>query len=299
MIKRLAVGGAALLALTGMSATGAVASTAGTPPGMAVRVIHITTHGVTATVTIRGNWKLAKIKASPMNLPRVTKAAAGQATSPGWGGYVDTGHNVAFRFVTANFNAPSVNCPGSTIGTSGVAAVSVATALDGATDGALEAAGYLAKCDPSEAVYAFYQMADDEVDFSGPDPGDALVSSVYYNASTGDYELSVTDVSQSSEGISVNLPCTSGTTCPNSSAEVVSALDAQGSPPVSDNLADYGAMGFTNAAVTSRAGVRGNLGKNSLWSPIAVTTVNDGDTLQTVGPLQGNTAFLESWKASA
>jgi Peptidase A4 family len=299
MIKRLAVGGAALLALTGMSATGAVASTAGARPGMAVRVIHVTTHGVTATVTIRGNWKLAKIKASPMNLSKATKAGTEGANSPAWGGYVDTGHNVAFRFVTADFNAPGANCAGSTIGTSGIAAASVATALDGATDGALEAAGYLAECDPSEAVYAFYQIADDEVDFSGPDPGDALVSSVYYNASTGDYELSVTDVSQSSEGISVSLPCTSGTTCPNSSAEVVSALDAQGSPPVSDNLVDYGAISVTNAAVTSRDGVRGNLGKNSLWSPIAVTTVNNGDTLQTVGPLQGNTAFLESWKASA
>jgi hypothetical protein len=299
MIKRLAVGAAAL-ALTGMSATGAVASTAGTRPAVASRVMHVDIHGVKATVTIRGGWRLAHVAIPSTALPRPRAIKAGSGESGNWGGYVDTGHNVAFRFVSANFTAPNVNCSDSPPGSSGVADVAGWTGLDGWSSNTVEQDGFGEFCEPSaspeQSWFAWYEVyPDDAVSFTGADPGDALVSSVYYNASAHAYELTMTDLTQNGAGFTADVGCPSGSTCDNSSAEVVSEV-SNGGPTFGYNLADYGAMEFTNAAVTSRAGTRGNLGRNSLWSPTSITTVDpSGGTMQTAGPLQGNTAFLESW----
>jgi hypothetical protein len=66
------------------------------------------------------------------------------------------------------------------------------------------------------------------------------------------------------------------------------------------NLADFGAQSYTNAAVTSRSGVKGNLASGSLWNGFALTMTNPSGALMTVlGSLQGNTAFLNAWRASS
>jgi Peptidase A4 family len=299
MIKRLAAGGVAVLALTGMSATGAAASTAGSRPALATKVTYLKMHGTTAKITIRGDWRLAHVKIPSTALPHPRTIKAGSAQSGNWGGYVETGHNVAFRFVAANFTAPNVNCSNSPAGSSGVADVAGWTGLDGFSDATVEQDGFAEICEPSsspvQSWYAWYEVyPDDAVAFAGVNPGDALVSSVYYNSSTQEYSLTVNDLTQNSAGFTVEIGCPSGNSCNNSSAEVISEV-SNGGPAFGYNLADYGAMEFTNGAVTSRAGTRGNLGKNSLWSPTSITTVGTGDTMQTAGPLQGNTAFLESW----
>jgi len=268
-----------------------------------VRVIHITSGREGATITIRGHWRMARLSRPPMRLvaPHTLRPASPhstvQATSPFWSGYVDTGHNVAFRYVAANFTAPSVNCTASPLGTAGSEAGG-SVGLDFWSNSDAAAVGYGEGCD-SFGPYPFvwYQVCEPSCTgqaFYGVNPGDALNGGVYYNSSARQYQLTLTDLTQTSTGFSVDA---SGAG-PNSSAEVVTYAPA-GGPVAGTNLSDFGAIGYLNAAVTSRDGVRGNLASNSLWNSNNVTMTNSatGDKLATAGPLQGGTAFLDTWNA--
>jgi hypothetical protein len=300
--RRLAAVAAVALAFAGLSASGAAASPLHALPS---RVEHIGS----ATVTIRGDWKRASVKLPRTHLPKpgITRQpsavshSVGRAESTNWGGYTDVAKSgVALRYVTATFNAPAVNCANSPGGTSGYAFVSAWTGLDGWGSNTVEQQGFDNYCGPGNdpsGNYVWYEMYPaDPVAFTGANPGDALQSSTFYNASTGDYTLAVTDLTQNGAGISVNVRCAG--TCRNHSAEVISE-DPGGAVPAY-NLADFGAQSYTNAAVTSRSGVKGNLASGSLWNGFALTMTDPGGALMTVpGALQGNTAFLNEWRASS
>ena len=106
--------------------------------------------------------------------------------------------------------------------------------------------------------------------FTGASPGDALQASTYYNSSTGNYSLVVTDLTQSGAGVSETIKCAG--TCQNSSAEVVS--EAPGGGPPAYGLADYGAQNYTTVGVTSRSGTKGTLAANKLWSSDSIKMVS-------------------------
>jgi hypothetical protein len=290
--RRLAAVAAVALTITGMSASGATASTA---HGLPSRVQHIGA----ATVTIHGNWKRANVTIPRTHLPRPKRA--GSFTSTNWAGYADVAKSgVALRYASANFNIPNLNCANSGAGTSGQAFYSSWTGLDGFNSSTVEQQGTEQGCQAGTAgqLFVFYEMFPaNPVVFTGAVTGDAIQSSTFYDASTGDYSLTVTDLTQHGAGISVSIPCAG--TCHNSSAEVISEAPGGGPPTV--DLADFGAESFTNAAVTSRSGVKGNLAGNTLWTGNSIKMVSQstGDTLDTVGPLQGNTAFLATWQASS
>jgi hypothetical protein len=297
MIKRLAVGGAALLALTGMSATGAVASTAGARPGVTSRVMHVDIHGAKATVTLRGHWRLGKTISS-RQLRRIEATSSGQAYN--WGGYADAGHNVAFRFAAADFTAPNAQCNTNLV-ENGQSVVADLVGLGGLASDNIEQVGFEADCDPSEtpdlSFAAMYLIGDTGTFVTGAEAGDELAASVYYNSTTGEYQLAVNDLTEPG-GFSVSEACPS--TCDNNSAEVLSEAVGATTDPVYA-LADYGATWFNAAAVTSRAGTRGTLSANKLWSPVNITTIDtNGTTIQSAGSLQsGGTSFEETWKAAS
>jgi hypothetical protein len=301
MIKHLAVGGAAVLALTGMSATGAVASTAGARPGVASRVMHVDIHGVKATVTLRGDWRLGKAM-SPAERRRIEAVhkAASSVAYYNWGGYADTGHNVAFRFASADFTAPNVGCTSNLV-YNGQAVVADVVGLGGLTTQSGEQVGFQQDCNPSEtpdlSFASYYIVGTTAETITGAEPGDELAASVYYT-STGEYQLVVNDLTEPG-GFSTTVACPG--TCDNTSAEVLSNADGYDpqAPGSSYGLADYGASWFNATAVTSRAGTRGTLSANKLWSPTNIATVYpSGDTIQTAGNLlSGGTGFEETWKA--
>jgi Peptidase A4 family len=303
MLDKLAASAAAALALTGMSGSGAMAGAGGQDgarPARAVLVRSVTSYGSTATVRLRGGWRLARVTFPETALahPHVTGASS---TSGDWSGYADTGHNVAFRFVAANFTAPNADCAASTLGKSGEALAYTWAGLDGFTSDTVEQDGFAEECtsSTSHSYYAWYEMyPSSPVMVSGPKPGDALVASVYFNSSTSKYTLEVNDLTQHGAGFTVTESCPSGHTCDNNSAEVITEAPGGGVAGGYD-LADFGAVGYTNAAVTSRAGVRGGLATTSLWSPTSITMTDpSSDTMATAGPLQGSTAFLESFVKS-
>jgi hypothetical protein len=305
-LRRFAAGSAAALALAALPATSAAAAATahGARPSLPVRVMHVTTGGHTATVTIRGGWKLAHATLPREHLPRPviirpgTAHAVGAASSGNWSGYADVANSgAALRYVTANFNIPSLNCANSSGGSGGIYYASWA-GLDGYDNGTVEQEGIESYCQSgTPGLWVFYEMYPaDPVVFTGANPGDALATSTYYNSTTKKYSLVVDDLTQSGAGISVSESCAG--TCSNSTAEVIS--EAPGGGPPTYGLADFGAESYTNAAVTSRNGTKGTLSAAALWKSYAINMVNQSshDTLATAGPLQGGTAFLDTWKAS-
>jgi hypothetical protein len=303
-IRRLLVGSAVVLTLAGLPAASASASTTSSRPGLATRVMHLKVDSRTATFKIRGDWKLSHAKLPPEHLPRPTVIRRptarqnGAASSGNWSGYVDIANKgVALRYVTADFNIPNLNCANTTAGPSG-AYFSSWTGLDGWNDGTVEQQGIESYCSGStQGLWVFYEMYPaGPVVFTGASPGDALQASTYYNSSTGNYSLVVTDLTQGGAGVTETIKCAG--TCKNSSAEVVA--EAPGGGPPSYGLCDFGAENYTTVGVTSRSGTKGTLAGNSLWTSDSIKMVNssNNDTLATVGPLQGNTAFLASWVAS-
>lgn len=296
------VAGLGLVPLAGSA--GASAAPPATPRP-AVHTEHITSGGVTATVRIRGDWKLshARLPRTHLASPTVLHAAApgrnGAATSTNWSGFVDVPKSgKTFRFVTANFNVPNLNCANSAPGSAGTDYFSAWTGLDGWNNGTVEQQGIESYCDGStQGLWVFYEMYPaDPVVFSGAAPGDAIQASTYYSASKKKYQLVVKDLTQGDDSISVWVSCAG--TCPNRSAEVIS--EAPGGGPPTYGLADFGAVSYTNAGVTTESGTHGTLSTGTLWNGYSITMqgASSDDTLATTGPLQGGTAFLSTWNAS-
>src|ERR1700722_2375149 len=191
MFYRFPASAAVALALTGMSATGAMAGQAA--------------HSGAATITFRGGWRLAHVKLPGIALPR-PRVTGGTTTTGDWSGYVDTGHNVAFRFIAANFTAPNVDCAASTRGKSGEALASTWVGLDGFNSDTIEQAGFEEECtsSTSQSYDGWYEMFPGApVAVSGPKPGDALAASVYFNSTTGKYTLAGTDLTQAGGRLSL------------------------------------------------------------------------------------------------
>lgn len=301
-IRRLAAGTAIGLTLAGLPVAGAAAST--TTPRPVTRVLHIKSGSETATFKIRGDWRLVHAKLPREHLPRPkvlragTARANGATTSGNWSGYVDVAaKGVTLRYVSSDFNVPNLNCASTTAGPSG-AWFSSWTGLDGWTNGTVEQQGIESYCSgSSQGLYVFYEMYPaNPVVFTGASTGDAIQASTYFNPSTGNYTLTVTDITQHGAGVTESIKCAA--TCKNTSAEVVA--EAPGGGPPSYGLCDFGAENYTTTSVTSRNGTKGNLNSSKLWTGYSINMVGGSahHTLATVGGLQGGAAFLARWVAS-
>ena len=173
--------------------------------------------------------------------------------SGNWSGYLSlpkTKKASAFRYVGANYSVPSVNC-----GVTPNAFSYQWVGLDGDTDGTVEQDGVSGYCVGGAATYfAWYEMfpAGVSVQFY-LNPGDAINSSVYYNSSTRQYQLQLTDLT-SGQTFSTLQSCAS--VCSNSSAEVITEGYPSGSYA---GTSDFGVEHWDGIAVTDTAGHRGEL----------------------------------------
>jgi len=267
----------------------------------ATAVQHAARAAAPGTVRVKGLHKVSNVQLPHTALPR-TRNLHNTLYSTNWSGYTAIAKKgVQIRFISANFNVPSINCANSPDGTAG-AAVSHWVGLDGlgsvpdGTSGTVEQAGVTAYCTSTTGTptyYAWYEMYPaDPVTYTGISPGDALNVSVYFNPSTHVYNLVLDDLSTNA-GFNADATCASG--CLNSSAEVISEVPSSSAGTVT--LADYGAENYTGASVTARDGVKGNLSASSLWtSQELVMLDSSGTVMSQPSSLEGGQAFNIQWK---
>jgi len=259
--------------LTGGSAFATVWQAADRPAAVA------TTHPAAAVPSALGRLPLSR--------------APGKKIDGSVAGYVavaDTG--VQLRYAAASFTVPSLNCLTETDG-----GVVQGVALGG-DSAPYELAGAEVYCsDHAYFATGYYSIGGNNVPaLLSVNPGDAMQASVYYNATAQNFTFTLTDVTEGMTIISATVACPTGSTCPLSSAEVITgyADNDAGSPAP---LADYGMESFTGAAVTSRTGVRGTLAAGNLWSS-AAEIINPGtQTLASVSALAGGGGFATTWHA--
>ena len=275
-----AAAGIAALALAA-----APAAQAATPPPPGTTVVH----GLRATPDIH---------LPSTHLPHLTPAA--EAVSGNWSGYAalaKTGDT--FRYAITSFNIPSLNCAKSPPGTSGYAYVAHWVGLDGYSNDTVEQTGvdaYCAGTTSSPGYYAWYEMYPlDPVAFSGVGPGDAITVSVYYSG--GKYNLVLKDTTTGGE-INTTQTCPAGSTCENTSAEVITE-DPGGAVPAYD-LADYGNVNYTNTAVTSGTGLHGTLAASAQWTSAEIAMEDPSSVIMAQpSALEGGAAFDDLWKKAS
>lgn len=202
--------------------------------------------------------------------------------SNNWSGFATYGDH--FRFVSATYTIPSLNCAVSPDGSTD----SEWVGLDGYTSNTVEQVGDYAVCSGGTPSYfAFYEMFPSaSVSFSGVNPGDSITVSVFFTGSQ--WTLSFVDNTNDTAGFSTTQSCPSGSTCRNANAEIISEVP-NGGPP-SESLPDYGIVGFTHIAITDTASHHDNIfspdWKNDKISEYNLS-VSNGDLMQSPSKLEG------------
>ena len=277
-LRLLAAAAAAALAVLALAAPAMAspASTSGPVPG-APASMHFS--GNTQLVHVVHNLHLPRT-----HLPKGLRAASRTGNinliaSRNWSGYADQAcGSCKLRFVNVNFSVPSIDCSGVT--TSGMVAASFWDGLDGFASNSLtvEQVGVVATCDlTTPAYFVFFEMfprAPLSLAISGFGAGDAVNVSVYFDGSK--YHLAFNDFTQD-VFINTVQACPTGSVCQNNSAEVIAedpAIAVSSTGVTFAQLANFGHVSYSNATVTSRDGMHGNLGDTSLWSSNRIFMVN-------------------------
>lgn len=237
----------------------------------------------------------------PPHLAHARRLPSGQTLTPSsnWTGYADIACSTcALRFVSTQFTVPSINC--TVPATSGEPYAGFWDGLDGYADSTVEQTGVAATCSGiTPKYYAWYEMyplGPVALSITGFGPGDAVSVSVYFNATTHHYQLTFDDITQGA-GFVASRPCPPGSTCGNSSAEVIAEAPHPGGIL---SLADFGNVFYSGATVTSRNGTQGNLGNGYLWSSNEIDMTDGNQVLAEPGPLSNlgaTSAFPISWLA--
>jgi hypothetical protein len=221
-------------------------------------------------------------------------AAASAATSvtslqsDNWAGYAASLGTTTFRFVSAQFTAPTVDCSAVTAPNGAWSAHWVG--LDGfrSTSTTVEQIGLLAGCDGTSTtpVYApFWEMfpnAANEPSIT-VNPGDAISLSVYYNNSTRKFTLTFSDTTNG-QHFSRTRACPAGATCRRNSAETISEAPAEvtGSTVTILPLANFQTANFANVSITNTSGThRGGL-RSSFWNTFKITQAAGNGTNFTI-----------------
>jgi len=227
-----------------------------------------------------------------------TPVQAGTALhSPNWSGYVAVACSTCkLRYVAATWIQPAVNCADSPSIAQAVSWVG----LDGWTSGSVEQVGVIGSCTNGTPNYlAYYQMypAQPAILYSVPvDPGDLISASVYYNAATGLWQLTVDDQTAGASA-TTDQACPAGIVCADVDAEVIAeAPNAGANLP----LADFGTETYSSIGITSRNGTRGGMESNRLWTVRPINLIGaTGTVLASPGPVRAaGTAFTDIWQAA-
>jgi len=215
-------------------------------------------------------------------------AAASAATSVtslqsvNWAGYAASLGTTTFRFVSAQFTVPTVDCTGVTAPNGAWSGHWVG--LDGfrSTSTTVEHIGLLAGCDGTSTtpVYApFWEMFPNAANEPNipVSPGDTISLSVFYNRSTRKFTLTFSDTTNG-QHFSRTRACPAGATCRRNSAETISEAPAEvnGSTVSILPLANFQTANFANVSITNTSGThRGGL-QSSFWNTSEITQASDG-----------------------
>ncbi|HWG64498.1 MAG TPA: G1 family glutamic endopeptidase [Streptosporangiaceae bacterium] len=231
--------------------------------------------------------------ASPRPVTAMTQTA-----SSNWAGYVADAAGTRFRYVSAQFFVPYLNCSSVASGTSTYSAHWAG--FDGVFDQTVEQAGIVANCTgPTPQYAAFYEKYPRGPVYSSMvlHAGDSVRASVSFSTSTSQFQMNVTDTSDGKSFVA-NVTCPTGSTCDRSSAEVISEAPTSSTGAILP-LADFGAESFSQAAVTSQSGTKGGL-RSTHWSTIEIHQVNGGGTvLDQPSALYQGTTFANYWRAQS
>jgi hypothetical protein len=250
-------------------------------------------------------------------------AAASVATSVtslqsvNWAGYAASLGTTTFRFVSAQFTVPTVDCTGVTAPNGAWSGHWVG--LDGfrSTSTTVEQIGLLAGCDGTSTtpVYApFWEMFPNAANEPNipVSPGDVISLSVYYNKSTRKFTLSYSDATNG-QHFTRTRACPAGATCRRNSAETISEAPAEvvGSTVSILPLANFQTANFANVSITNTSGThRGGL-QSSFWNTSKITQASDGTNVTIAGdPIAAGTPldipsalslkrnFSDQWQAA-
>jgi hypothetical protein len=285
---------AAVVIAIGAAAAGAAAAGASTQAPAVVLPPGVILHG--------GFTYMPSVKLPRNNPPDLSSRPKAVEYSDNWAGYAAAANSgIQLTTVGGDFNIPSVNCAKSPVGSSGYAFVAHWVGLDGLTDGTVEQTGVDAYCDSSgtPGYFAWYEMYPlSPVAFSGVSPGDAITTTVTYNATAKTYHMNLTDVTTGGS-VTSTQSCPSGSTCSNLSAEAISE-DPGGAVPGGYNLADFGMENYTATHVTDSKGLSSALNASADWTSTELIMQEPStDILATPGGLYDGRAFNVSWKAAS
>ena len=211
--------------------------------------------------------------------------------SSNWAGYAASFRTTTFRFVSAQFTMPSVDCTGVTAASGAWSAHWVG--LDGyrANSFTVEQIGVIARCaDSTTAVYqAFWEMFPNPANMPlsiTVTPGDKISMSVFYNRSTHKFSLTFSDTTRH-ERFTRTRACPALATCRRNSAEAISEAPAEvnGSTVTTLPLANFQTASFANVSITNTSGThRGGL-RSSFWNTFKITQVSNGHNTTVGGDL--------------
>ena len=247
-------------------------------------------------------------------------AAASVATSVtslqsvNWAGYAASFGTTTFRFVSAQFTAPSLDCTGVTAASGAWSAHWIG--LDGfrSTSTTVEQTGLLAGCNGTTPVYApFWEMFPNAPGYPSitVNAGDTISMSVYYNRSTRKFTLTFSDTT-SGQKFTRTRTCPAGATCRRNSAEAISEAPFDTTTSSVLPLADFQTASFANVSITNTSGThRGGL-QSSFWNTsqitqaagngtnttITGTAIPEGTVLDSPTSLALKRSFIDQWEAA-
>lgn len=252
-----------------------------------------------ARVTALASTPLAKIQpGGPITASGQRSAAltfsksVSDIVSNNWGGYVAGRTGVKFRYIRATFFVPYLDCTSAPDSFSGHW-----VGIDGLGSSTVEQDGILAACQGGNPQYsAWYEMFPLPPVYSAMTvhPGDSIEASVYYDAHSGAFRLSLTDTSTSAH-FTTTQKCPAGTACERATAEAISEAPSSGTSILP--LSNFRAESFSDVKVTSQSGRRGGL-RAPRWDTLAVTTENvHGTVLDQPTSIARGKAFDCYWMA--
>jgi hypothetical protein len=278
-----------------------------------------------AVTTVTSSTVPASIRpGTPMKAVGTGSAAAASAINAvnsvtnvqavNWAGYASSLGTTTFRFVSAQFTVPTLDCTGVTATNGAWAAHWVG--LDGFrnTSTTVEQTGVVEMCDGTTPNYAaFWEMFPNGPNFPTSiniSPGDKISVSVFYNRSTRKFTLTFSDTT-SGQLFSRTRACPAGATCRRNSAEAISEAPFDVASSSILPLANFDTASFGNVAITNTSGThRGGL-RSSFWNTFKITQVSDGtNTTITGDPIALGTvldsptslvlkrSFINRWQAA-
>ena len=195
-----------------------------------------------------------------------------------WTGYVDVGHAVTFKSVTADLKVPPVGC------TSLNSKASFWIGLDGYGSPTVEQVGISTDCfNGTPQVRAWYEMYPKGTVYQFPVlAGDSIAMAVTYDGGS-EYSLALKDLTRPASKFSKAIDCPSGQSCENLTAEAVLEADN------GRNLSTFGTNGFTEFQAVTNTGVRTGLDATSSWglAKLLMTGAN-GKPLATLSAITNN-----------